>query len=154
MGNGGRWISSRRGGSKTTGRKKFPLTDCVIPPEHVKWLEAPGESRKHTQGATHRDQKITEISGCHQFLLLMDDINNNGGGVRIWPNTKTTTIHSRCPKRHMPDNVVPIDMLGNKGDVIAFDQRLLHMSLANKSNNTTVKLTFAVHRTGLILDFA
>jgi len=135
-------------------KKPLRLKKYVIPPKHIKWLEAPGESRKHTHGTIHRDQKVTELSGCYQFLLLMDDINNNGGGVRIWPNTKTTTINSRCPKRQIPDNVVPIDILGNKGDVIVFDQRLLHMSLANKSNNTTVKLTFAVHRTGLILDFA
>ena len=130
------------------------MTKCVIPPEHAKWLEAPGESRKHTQGAMHRDQQITEISGCHQFLSLMDDINNNGGGVRIWPDTKTTVLNGECPTRHLPKNLKPVDMLGNKGDVVVFDQRLLHRSLVNKTNNTTVKLTFHVHKTGLILDHA
>ena len=130
------------------------MTNCVIPPEHAKWLEAPGESRKHTQGATHRDLENTEISGCHQFLSLMDDIDDNGGGVRIWPDTKTTATSRKCPNGHSPENLEPVDMLGNKGDVIVFDQRLLHRLLVNKTKNTTVKLTFSVHKTGLILDHA
>ena len=130
------------------------MTKCVIPPKHVKWLEAPGESRKHTQGAMHRDQKIAEISECCQFLSPMDDINDNGGGVRIWPDTKTTATNRKCPNRHSPENLEPVDMLGNKGDVIVFDQRLLHRSLVNMTKNTTVKLTFSVHKKGLILELS
>ena len=98
------------------------MTEHVIPPEHAKWLEAPGKSRKHTQGAMHRDQQNTEISGCHQFLSLMDDINDNGGGVRIWPNTKTTVLNGKCPNRSLTTDVETVDMLGNKGDVIVFNQ--------------------------------
>ena len=130
------------------------MTKHVIPPEHAKWLEAPGASRKHTLGPMHRDLENAEISGCCQFLSLTDDINYNGGGVRIWPDTKTTVLNGKCPTRHLTKDLEPVDMLGNKGDVIVFDQRLLHRSLVNKTKNTTVKLTFSVHKTGLILDCA
>ena len=36
--------------SKQQEEKKLPLKKCVIPPEHTKWLKAPGTSRKHTLG--------------------------------------------------------------------------------------------------------
>ena len=84
----------------------------------------------------------------------MDDINDNGGGVRIWPDTKTTVLNRKCPTRHLPKNLEPVDTLGKKGDVIVFDQRLLHRSLVNKTNNTTVKLTFSVHKKGMNLELS
>ena len=110
--------------------------------------------QENTHYPTHRDLENTEISGCHQFLSLMDDINDNGGGVRIWPDTKTTVLNGECPIRHLTKDLEPVDMLGNKGDVIVFDQRLLHRSLVNKTKNTTVKLTFSVHKKDLILEIA
>jgi len=132
--------------------KKFPLTLYDIDTDVLTWMAAPGRSRQHTNGKIHRDQVNTDVGGCYHFLLLMHDIDNNGGGVRMWPNTTTTASNERCPTRSIPSDVLPQDLLGKKGDVCVFDQRLLHQSLANQTDQTTVKFIFGVHRKGLILD--
>ena len=91
-------------------KNKFPLKnyEMLNSNENCVWLVASGKSRSHTRGKIHRDQSNTGITGCYQFLLLMHDIDNDGGGIRIWPNTTATRLIDKCRSRHIPDHVKPV----------------------------------------------
>jgi hypothetical protein len=97
----------------------------------------------------HRDIDSTTAPRITVELLL-DNISKDSGSVVFWPNTIQYPCDSKHSGRyvetaHEKKNVKYLHELGGKaGDVIYWDSRLLHNSIANVTDKETTKLLWYI----------
>ena len=102
----------------------------IAPPRaHVNWW---------TPGPIHRDCD-TELPGYLSILVLMNDVGQKNGSVKLWPGTQHTTLNDRDPNKSVAGKEF-VYMTGKKGTAFVFDSRLLHRSVGNQTETACLKV--------------
>jgi hypothetical protein len=129
----------------------FPLKDPVI---HAPVIVAAPPSSSHSngwsKGTLHRDFDSTATSGVYSFLLFLDEVTPENGTVRFWKHSKLIgPIDPRHPERALVQAGLKSELLvGEVGTVYVWDSRLLHRSLANRTQKRRLALQWLVTSAG------
>jgi hypothetical protein len=129
----------------------FPIKDPVI---HAPVIVVAPPSSSHSngwsKGTLHRDFDPTETSGVYSFLLFLDDVMPENGTVVFWRHSKLISpIDPRHPERALVQAGLKSELLlGKEGTVHVWDSRLLHRSLANRTENRRLALQWLVTSAG------
>ena len=125
----------------------FPLKDPVI---HAPLVVVAPPSSSHSvpwsKGRLHRDFECVETTGVYSFLLFLDEVTPDNGTVAFWRHSKLIgPIDARHPERALDQaGLKPELLVGEEGAVHVFDSRLLHRSLANRTQRRRVALQWLV----------
>jgi ectoine hydroxylase-related dioxygenase (phytanoyl-CoA dioxygenase family) len=114
----------------------FPLKDSRIhAPVVVVAPETSIYSNAWTKGTLHRDFDCIETPGVYSFLLFLDEVTPENGTVAFWRHSKSVgPIDPRHPERALDQAGLTSELLlGKEGTVYVWDARLLHRSLANRT---------------------
>ena len=129
----------------------FPLKHPRI---HAPLLVVAPKSSAHsnawTKGKIHRDFDCVETSGVCSFLLFLDDVTPDNGTIEFWKNSKSIgPLDPRHPERAVEKaGLTSESLLGNEGKVHVWDARLLHRSLANRTQRRRLALQWMVTSVG------
>ncbi len=129
----------------------FPLKDPLIhKPVLVVAPKASLQSDAWTKGTLHRDFDCTETPGLCSFLSFSDEVTPDNGTVAFWRHSKLIgPIDPRHPERALDQAGLTSKLfLGKAGTVHARDSRLLHGSLANRTQNRRLALQWMVASAG------
>jgi ectoine hydroxylase-related dioxygenase (phytanoyl-CoA dioxygenase family) len=132
--------------SEGPGRKHQPLDSAST-------LVAPrtsSHSNAWTKGPIHRDFDDIETTGVYSFLLFLDEVTSENGTVAFWRHSKLIgPIHPRHPERALDQAGLTSELLvGEEGTVYVWDSRLLHRSLANRTQKRRLALQWLVTSSG------
>jgi hypothetical protein len=125
----------------------FPLKDPVIhAPMLVVAPEISSRSNAWSKGTLHRDFDFVAITGVHSFLLFLDEVTPENGTVAFWRHSKAIgPLDPRHPERELDQAGLKSELLvGKVGTVCAWDARLLHRSLANRTQKRRLALQWLV----------
>lgn len=124
----------------------FPLKNPVVhAPNLVVAPPSSSHSNAWSKGPLHRDSDSIETSGVYSFLLYLDEVTRQNGPVVIWRHSKSIGIDPRHPERALDQACLSSELsLGTEGTVDAWDARLLHRSLANRTQKTRLALQWMV----------
>ena len=107
---------------------------------------APKASRRThewTHGVIHRDDDMNKHGGVLAAEFVLDTITKENGSIRFWP----TSLFAPCEPKHNDRYVKHLscrELTAKKGSVKVWDARMLHQSLPNKGNKSTVKLLWHI----------
>jgi ectoine hydroxylase-related dioxygenase (phytanoyl-CoA dioxygenase family) len=125
----------------------FPLKDPVI---HAPVIVVAPPSSSHSngwsKGSLHRDFDCTVTTGVYSFLLFLDEVTPENGTVAFWRHSKQIgPIDPRHPERALVQSGLKSELLvGQEGIVYVWDSRLLHRSLANRTQKRRLALQWIV----------
>jgi ectoine hydroxylase-related dioxygenase (phytanoyl-CoA dioxygenase family) len=129
----------------------FPLKDPVI---HAPVIVAAPPSSSHSngwsEGALHRDFDCIETMGVHSFLLFLDEVTPENSTVAFWRHSKLIgPVDPRHPERApVQAGLKSESPVGKEGTVHVWDSRLLHRSLANRTQKRRLALQWIVTSAG------
>jgi hypothetical protein len=125
----------------------FPLKHPVI---HSPILVVAPPSSIHsnawTKGSLHRDFDCIKTTGVYSFSFFLDEVTPDNGTVAFWRHSKLfDPIDPRHPERALDQAGLESELLvGKAGTVYVWDARLLHRSLANRTQKRRVTLQWLV----------
>ena len=90
-------------------------------------------------GVVHRDSDLSKEGGILSVEFVLDKILLSNGSVRFWPQSLQTPCDPSHPERYL-ETMKYEDLTAERGTVKVWDARMLHKSLPNKDNKTTVKI--------------
>ena len=137
--------------AQATKQVAFPLK---VPRIHAPVLVVAPKSSSHsnawTKGHIHRDFDCVETSGVYTFLLFLDEVTPENGTVSFWRNSKQVgPLDPRHPERAVNQAGLTSELLlGEEGKVYVWDARLLHRSLANRTQRRRLALQWIVTSAG------
>jgi hypothetical protein len=112
-----------------------------------------GKMSKNSNGrspcAVHRDGEFEDgLEHCELLTasVLLHKLTSENGSVKYWKDSVLFPHDIRSPYRYI--NKEPEDRTyiweGDKGTMRVWDARMLHQSLPNKTNQTTLKLAWSI----------
>jgi hypothetical protein len=120
----------------------FPLKQPII--EDVTLIIAPKTSclsNSWTPGKIHRDFLDVDVTGVYSFMLFLHKVTTENGAIEYWKDSKLFPVDDHHPERAMTETgAVSKVMEGPEGTVYAFDARVLHRSLPNKTGKWRLTL--------------
>jgi ectoine hydroxylase-related dioxygenase (phytanoyl-CoA dioxygenase family) len=125
--------------------KAFQIVECDL----VIAGKISKSSNGHSPCPVHRDGEFKEgLDNCELLTasVLLDDLNKDNGSVKFWKDSVQFPHCKKHPNRYIdkePDDRT-YTWEGAKGTMLVWDARMLHQSLPNKSNETTLKLAWAI----------
>jgi ectoine hydroxylase-related dioxygenase (phytanoyl-CoA dioxygenase family) len=129
----------------------FPLQDPVIhDPVIVVAPPSSSHSNGWSKGTLHRDFDCTKTTGVCSFLLFLDEVTTDNGTVVFWRHSKLISpVDPRHPERALVQAGLKSELLlGKEGTVCVWDSRLLHRSLANRTENRQLALQWIATSAG------
>ena len=100
-------------------------------------------SNEWTCGVIHRDIECNKQGLVLSVAMALDKVTQGNGSIRFWPES----IHTPCDPKHRKRYVEKLtyeDLTVEKGTVTVWDARMLHQSLPNKDNETTIKISWYI----------
>jgi ectoine hydroxylase-related dioxygenase (phytanoyl-CoA dioxygenase family) len=115
----------------------------------VQLVLAPAKSSKSngwTNGPIHRDTEMWSFCGVLTATMVLGDVNQQNGSIRFWK--KSTEVPFKTNGKHNNRIISklgePEDLVAKKGSVMVWDSRMLHQSLANQSDQMSVKINWFI----------
>lgn len=118
-----------------------------------------GKRSKISNGRTpcsiHRDGDFKEGLEYCEYLtasVLLHKLTLENGSVKFWMNSVQFPHDPKNPNRHVdkePEDCI-CTWTGDKGTMRVWDARMLHQSLPNKTNETTLKFAWNILSKGYI----
>ncbi len=120
----------------------------VAPPS----LPGNKSSNAWTRGAVHRDHEA-EDSAVYSFMVLLDKVTSDNGGVTFWPNSTDTKIEEKSKLRHVNQQSLPVELCtGPRGNVLVWDAMIIHRSEPNRTVKPRTTMHFFVTEEDYIMD--
>lgn len=94
-------------------------------------------------GKVHRDFDDLAVSGCYTFELLLDELNEENGGIQFWPKSMKKAHDKKHPSRGFEGMEIKLPV-GKSGTVLVWDSRMLHKSLPNKTEEPRTAIVWLV----------
>jgi hypothetical protein len=124
----------------------FPLKQPTI--KDLTLIIAPKSSclsNSWTRGKIHRDFLDVDVTGVYSFMLFLHEVTPENGAIEYWKDSKLFPVDDHHPERAMSETgAVSTLMVGPEGTVYAFDARVLHRSLPNKTEKWRLTLQWVV----------